>query len=69
MRWSGRGGDGCDGMVTSMETVSGDGLEMVRCGVSSRLEWSSGVWRGLWVRRSSARIAGYGVCSKQDTLY
>nr|GEU91594.1 hypothetical protein [Tanacetum cinerariifolium] len=51
---SGRGGDGCDGMVTTMPTVGGDGSEMVRCGGSGRSEWSSGVWRRLWVRRSLA---------------
>ncbi|GKA85248.1 reverse transcriptase domain-containing protein [Tanacetum coccineum] len=52
--WDDDGGGSVVNGVTVMATVSGDGSEMVRCGGSGRSEWSSGVWRRLWVRRSLA---------------
>ncbi|GJZ48293.1 retrovirus-related pol polyprotein from transposon TNT 1-94 [Tanacetum coccineum] len=55
--WDDDGGGSMVNGVMAMATVSGDGSEMVRCGGSGRSEWSSGVWRQLWVRQ---RLAGKG---------
>nr|GEU31512.1 hypothetical protein [Tanacetum cinerariifolium] len=61
---AGGGDDGCGG-VTAMATVGGDGSEMARCGGSGRSEWSSGLWRRLWVRRSLAGKGGQKIWGRR----
>ncbi|GJW77593.1 hypothetical protein Tco_0139275 [Tanacetum coccineum] len=54
--------------VTAMATVSGDGSEMVRCGRSGRSEWSSDVWRRLWVRWSLVGKGGPKIWGRRKNV-